>query len=140
MRRSLVFVLIGLLVVAVAAMGRSQQAPADNPRVVLDTEMGQIEIEIDAARAPLTAANFLKYVDGGFYRGGRLGVHRGTVHKDEGHTFGLGIDIGYAWLLGANQNFYIGLGIGATRFFGGDLKEDRVVLPSIRLLNIGFAF
>jgi peptidyl-prolyl cis-trans isomerase A (cyclophilin A) len=31
---------------------------------------------VDTAHAPLTAANFLKYVDGGFYDGGRF--HRAT--------------------------------------------------------------
>jgi peptidyl-prolyl cis-trans isomerase A (cyclophilin A) len=41
-----------------------------NPVVVFETEKGAIEIEVDAARAPITAANFLKYVDGGFYTGG----------------------------------------------------------------------
>lgn len=40
------------------------------PRVRIDTELGSIEIEVDAVRAPTTAANFLKYVDGGFYAGG----------------------------------------------------------------------
>ena len=38
--------------------------------VVLETEKGRIEIEVDTTRAPNTAANFLKYVDGGLYDGG----------------------------------------------------------------------
>jgi peptidyl-prolyl cis-trans isomerase A (cyclophilin A) len=49
------------------------------PRVVIETEAGDIEIEVDIVRAPDTAANFLKYVDGGFYNGGRF--HR-TVKPD----------------------------------------------------------
>ena len=77
----------------------------------------------------------------GFYLGGRLGVHRGSTQDDEGHVYGFGVDIGYSWLLGSNRNFYVGLGIGATRFFGGDMDTDgRVILPSLRLLNVGFAF
>lgn len=76
----------------------------------------------------------------GFYIGGRLGVHRGTNRDSEGHVYGFGVDIGYTWLLGEKRNFFIGLGIGATRFFGGDLDADRVVLPTIRLMNVGFAF
>jgi peptidyl-prolyl cis-trans isomerase A (cyclophilin A) len=40
------------------------------PVVVFETEKGAIEIEVDAGRAPITAANFLKYVDAGFYDGG----------------------------------------------------------------------
>ena len=43
-----------------------------NPLVVFQTEKGDITIEVDAGRAPLTAANFLKYVDGGFYDGGTI--------------------------------------------------------------------
>ena len=40
--------------------------------VVFETDKGVIEIEVDAARAPVTAANFLKYVDGHFYDGGMV--------------------------------------------------------------------
>ena len=40
--------------------------------VVFETEKGTIEMEVDAGRAPITAANFLKYVDGGFYDGGSV--------------------------------------------------------------------
>lgn len=40
------------------------------PTVVFVTERGETEIEVDTARAPVSAANFLKYVDGRFYDGG----------------------------------------------------------------------
>jgi peptidyl-prolyl cis-trans isomerase A (cyclophilin A) len=40
--------------------------------------MGVVEVEIDAGRAPGTAANFLTYVDAGAYDGGRF--HR-VVHR-----------------------------------------------------------
>jgi len=75
MRRSLALVVIvfgAVAAIAPAAQERGGHAPPENPRVVLDTELGQIEIELDAARAPVTAANFLKYVDAGFYQGGRF--------------------------------------------------------------------
>jgi len=48
-------------------------------RVVITTELGDIELELDANRAPATVANFLKYVDGGFYNGG---VFHRTVRPD----------------------------------------------------------
>ena len=51
----------------------------DLPRVVIETEMGTIEAEIEVQRAPVTAANFLKYVDAKLYDGGRF--HR-TVKPD----------------------------------------------------------
>jgi len=44
--------------------------------VRLETSFGSIVLAIDTAHAPVTAANFLKYVDGGFYDGGRF--HRAT--------------------------------------------------------------
>jgi len=37
---------------------------------VLQTELGAVTVEVDAEHAPVTAANFLKYVDGKFYDGG----------------------------------------------------------------------
>jgi peptidyl-prolyl cis-trans isomerase A (cyclophilin A) len=44
--------------------------------VRIDTAYGSIFIAVDAQHAPVTAANFLKYVDGGFYTNGRF--HRVT--------------------------------------------------------------
>jgi peptidyl-prolyl cis-trans isomerase A (cyclophilin A) len=44
--------------------------------VRIDTPFGSIFIAVDATHAPVTAANFLKYVDGGFYTNGRF--HRVT--------------------------------------------------------------
>jgi peptidyl-prolyl cis-trans isomerase A (cyclophilin A) len=38
--------------------------------VVLVTEAGDIEIELDLGRAPVTAGNFLKYLDAGMYKNG----------------------------------------------------------------------
>jgi peptidyl-prolyl cis-trans isomerase A (cyclophilin A) len=43
-----------------------------NPVVIFDTEKGAIEVEVDTVHAPVTAANFLKYVDGEFYAGGSV--------------------------------------------------------------------
>ena len=43
-----------------------------NAVVVFETEKGTIEMEVDGDRAPVTAANFLKYVDGGFYDSGSV--------------------------------------------------------------------
>ena len=39
------------------------------PRVVLTTSFGDVVVEVDTARAPVSAANFLRYVDGGHYHG-----------------------------------------------------------------------
>src|SRR5262245_7670956 len=37
------------------------------PHLVIETELGNIEIEVDAQHAPVTAANFLRYVEAGYY-------------------------------------------------------------------------
>lgn len=42
-------------------------APAQNTRVLLDTDRGPLLIELDTVRAPITSANFLRYVDAGTY-------------------------------------------------------------------------
>jgi peptidyl-prolyl cis-trans isomerase A (cyclophilin A) len=47
--------------------------------VRLETALGDIDLEVDVARAPVTGANFLRYVDAGRYDGGRF--HR-TVRLD----------------------------------------------------------
>ncbi len=44
-------------------------AAAKNPRVVLETSKGKIVLELDAAKAPKTVANFLAYASSGFYNG-----------------------------------------------------------------------
>lgn len=60
--------------VAVAlAVAVGADPPRDKPvRVRIETDKGDVEVELDPARAPATVANFLKYVDGGFYAGGRF--------------------------------------------------------------------
>jgi cyclophilin family peptidyl-prolyl cis-trans isomerase len=44
-------------------------ALAANPQVLMETSQGNITLELDAQRAPKTVANFLRYVDEGFYAG-----------------------------------------------------------------------
>lgn len=70
-----------LIVLAIAALfwGGDRIASQSTVRVRVQTELGDIVVEVDQARAPLTAANFLKYVDAGHYDGGTW--HR-TVKMD----------------------------------------------------------
>lgn len=65
--------------VLVVGLGIVGQAPAAPVLVVFETSLGAITIEVNVDKAPITAANFLKYVDGGLYNGGRF--HR-TVRPD----------------------------------------------------------
>ncbi|CAI8748977.1 peptidylprolyl isomerase [Pseudomonas zeae] len=41
--------------------------PTKAPHVLLDTTNGQIEIELDPVKAPISTKNFLDYVNSGFY-------------------------------------------------------------------------
>ena len=52
-----------LLLVAVVFSANAQE----NPRVVFETNMGDIELELYPKKAPVSVANFLDYVNSGFY-------------------------------------------------------------------------
>lgn len=56
-----------------SSAGQGDPAPV---LVRVQTAFGNIDISLDAKRAPVTVANFLKYVDAGLYDGGRF--HRAT--------------------------------------------------------------
>lgn len=69
--------LAALGVALALAAPSAAQAPAEGEVVVrIETAFGAIDVAVDTKRAPVTAANFLKYVDGQFYDGGRF--HRVT--------------------------------------------------------------
>jgi len=68
-----------MLAVLLAGSNGAAQSDTGTPHVVVQTELGDIEIEVDSGRAPGTAANFLKYVDLKHYDGGTF--HR-TVKMD----------------------------------------------------------
>ena len=60
MRRMILAILAAQVFLLTPAMAVEQ--------VVIDTSAGQISLELDDQRAPLTVANFLAYVDSGHYR------------------------------------------------------------------------
>ena len=47
-------------------------AAGGKPRVAIETSQGTIVVELEDKKAPLTSANFLRYVDAGRYDGGTL--------------------------------------------------------------------
>ncbi|MCS0590263.1 peptidylprolyl isomerase [Massilia norwichensis] len=55
--------------VATGALLLSAAAWAADPQVSLKTTMGEIVLELDQEKAPVTVANFLQYVKSGFYKG-----------------------------------------------------------------------
>ena len=70
-RMSATAAVVGILLIALVPAGSgAAQSDTGVPHVVVQTELGDIEIEVDSAHAPGTAANFLKYVDLKHYDGG----------------------------------------------------------------------
>jgi peptidyl-prolyl cis-trans isomerase A (cyclophilin A) len=59
-----------LLLLALGGLASLGAEKAPLIRVLIETEKGNIEVELDSAKAPATVANFLRYVDGKFYDGG----------------------------------------------------------------------
>jgi hypothetical protein len=81
----------------------------------------------------------------GFFVGGKLGVHHISDDYDFGDddsatAVGVGVDVGYNWLVGKDRKFVISIGMGATRLFGEDTTGAGFTIPNIRVINIGFAF
>ncbi|MBF0255777.1 MAG: peptidyl-prolyl cis-trans isomerase [Gammaproteobacteria bacterium] len=58
-----------LLVVSCLCLGLSSSLLAAPVKVLMETSLGEITLELDAAKAPKTVENFLRYVDEGFYNG-----------------------------------------------------------------------
>jgi len=66
MLRNLIFPALSLAL----AFGLVAAAAAQtNPVVVIKTSKGDITVELDAARSPVSVKNFLSYVDEKFYDG-----------------------------------------------------------------------
>ena len=61
--------IIGVSTFAALFARTAVAADDDKPVVVIETSKGQIVVERDRAKAPISVANFLKYVDKGFYDG-----------------------------------------------------------------------
>ena len=85
-------IVLALSLLVAAPLAAQPAAPAEQlVRVTLDTDLGRIVLELDQGRAPVTTANFLKYVEGKrfdgqtFYRAlkmGEGGLIQGGVRSD----------------------------------------------------------
>ena len=54
-------------VFALSTMAPAALAATNNPHVLLTTSAGNIELQLDSQKAPVSVENFLKYVNSGFY-------------------------------------------------------------------------
>ena len=74
-----------LALTAMPSIAQTTPTPPATVRVVLQTDLGAITVELETGRAPITAGNFLRYVDSGrmncatFYRAMRVGPSGGLV-------------------------------------------------------------
>ena len=59
--RRLMMLLLALW--ALPAAAQTAPTPPANPRVAFETSAGRFVVEVEAAKAPITAKNFLRYVD-----------------------------------------------------------------------------
>ncbi len=90
-RRGLLALAVGLIAAPLGAQVTPAPTPtptpvaAPLPRAVIDTSAGRIVVELDTVRAPITAGNFLRYVDQKkldgvvFYRTVKVADHFGFV-------------------------------------------------------------
>jgi peptidyl-prolyl cis-trans isomerase A (cyclophilin A) len=75
LRRTLLALVAASALAATAQAQAQSQAPSananphPNPRVVITTTVGTITVELAADKAPITTANYLKYVDRKLYDG-----------------------------------------------------------------------
>jgi len=67
------FLLLALAGILLIGAGNASSAlaagPQPNPAVIIETSMGRIIVMLYPENAPVTVANFLRYVDSGFYNG-----------------------------------------------------------------------
>ena len=73
-----------LLLICLALFTVGQVHAAATIRVLMTTGLGEIELELYPDKAPLTVANFMRYVDRGFYDGGIF--HRTVTPDNQPHS------------------------------------------------------
>lgn len=82
------FLLLSITVLLSASFCFTPGAFADNPKVQLETDVGDIQIELFADKSPITVANFLSYLRRGYYDG--VLFHRVSANyivQSGGYTF-----------------------------------------------------
>ena len=82
------------------------------------------------------------YPSGTPLNGWAFGVKAGiTTVFDHATYFGYGFDLNRSWVLGPDDNFYVGVGFGLKRLYGAaDEDYELKFIPTIRIVNVGIAF
>ena len=86
MIRSLALLLAAFLSLSPAAAQTAAADPAADPRVALETSAGRIVVTVHVSKAPITARNFLRYVDQRRFDG--TAFYRGVGAADYGFVQG----------------------------------------------------
>tara|TARA_Y100000588_G_scaffold360028_1_gene419513 strand:+ start:2683 stop:3255 length:573 start_codon:yes stop_codon:yes gene_type:complete len=72
--------------------------------------------------------------------GWAFGAKIGITAVDGGTYLGYGFDLNRSFVLGPNDNFYVGLGFGLKRLVGAPQDDLLELIPTIRIANVGFMF
>jgi hypothetical protein len=85
---------------------------------------------------------FRLYPQGAPMDGWAFGGKLGLTNVEGGTYAGFGFDVNRSWLLGVQNNFYVGIGFGLKRLVGvGDDPDfEMQFIPTIRIVNVGYAF
>ena len=86
------------------------------------------------------------YPSGNPLVGWAFGAKMGITAVDGETYFGYGFDLNRSFVLGPDDNFYVGLGFGLKRLLGAPQDEagepifGLSLIPTIRIANVGFIF
>lgn len=84
---------------------------------------------------------FLRYYpQARIFDGWNFGVKAGVTKLDSGTYPGFGFDVNRSWLLGRGENFYVSVGAGLKRLIGDVGPGEIEFIPTLRIVNVGFAF
>jgi peptidyl-prolyl cis-trans isomerase A (cyclophilin A) len=69
LKRILSLCALSIFLISGVVMAATADLPAKNPVVLMETSMGNVKIQLDPQKAPISVKNFLYYVKSGFYGG-----------------------------------------------------------------------
>jgi len=73
--------------------------------------------------------------------GWAFGAKIGIAAVNSATYFGYGFDLNRSFVLGPDDNFYVGLGFGLKRLVGAPHDQSGLpLIPTIRIVNVGFIF
>ena len=66
-KSSITFIILGIILVLAIGIASYKIMAEKTTKVLIETNYGNITVELDAQKAPISVANFLSYVNSGFY-------------------------------------------------------------------------